>query len=406
MAVIRDEYNYKAIEHNYERMTLVKEWRDTIHFIWWYVPPVYVIRFFNYDGTVLQESELEAWETPVYTGDTPTKPDDTEYKYIFEWWDPEITVVDWNKDYTAVYRQEEKEQLSWDFDFRLSQFQDLDTLMNSWIVLEAYWIILNEYNKYHADNPNISWIRDEEDPNLFWKVAVQYNNYSNVESFIASNPNAKVVHDSDAWYWLCSFWDEYSRVEIYFDSDVWIYYRTKASGSYYNERSPVLIYKYIQSWSAFDHFDIRIEYQTWVTLNNVFTMLDSWFYIYQWHNTSGRYCWALANTSNSTTNKLKVYYQNANPTTYNRLSWITYWIEIEWRISQNTLTVTRLWQDWASIWTVNVSSIKSTFLNTLKALRDTDWIKLYTRINTSYTSSSYHNGATHTVKRFKFQFDE
>jgi hypothetical protein len=39
MAVVKGDNNFKAIEHDSVRMTLVKEARDTIHFVWWYIPP-------------------------------------------------------------------------------------------------------------------------------------------------------------------------------------------------------------------------------------------------------------------------------------------------------------------------------------------------------------------------------
>ena len=63
----------------------------------------YNIQFVNYDGTVLQTSELSARETPAYNGATPTKPADAEFTYTFAGWSPAITAVEDAQTYTATY---------------------------------------------------------------------------------------------------------------------------------------------------------------------------------------------------------------------------------------------------------------------------------------------------------------
>jgi len=63
----------------------------------------YTIIFENEDGTELQRIDLEAGETPVYTGETPTKTADADYTYTFVGWTPDIEEVTESKTYTAVF---------------------------------------------------------------------------------------------------------------------------------------------------------------------------------------------------------------------------------------------------------------------------------------------------------------
>ncbi len=65
----------------------------------------YIIRFLNYDGSELQNSKIEHGQTPVYNGETPTKPADNTYTYSFAGWEPEITPATGAKDYTAKFNQ-------------------------------------------------------------------------------------------------------------------------------------------------------------------------------------------------------------------------------------------------------------------------------------------------------------
>ena len=59
------------------------------------------IVFKNWDGTVLQSSELEGDVMPEYTGETPTRPD--EGIYSFKEWTPYISKVNGSAEYTATY---------------------------------------------------------------------------------------------------------------------------------------------------------------------------------------------------------------------------------------------------------------------------------------------------------------
>ena len=54
---------------------------------------------------MLQSSDAEYGETPVYTGETPVKEGDAQYSYEFKGWSPEITAVTEEATYTAEFNE-------------------------------------------------------------------------------------------------------------------------------------------------------------------------------------------------------------------------------------------------------------------------------------------------------------
>lgn len=71
-------------------------------------PIYYTIRFLNWDGDVLQRSDVEEYDMPVYTGQTPTRLEDDKYTYVFSGWSPEIEEATEDADYTAQFEATEK----------------------------------------------------------------------------------------------------------------------------------------------------------------------------------------------------------------------------------------------------------------------------------------------------------
>ena len=73
-------------------------------------PVYYTIRFLNYDGTELQNTQVLEGDMPAYTGETPTKPEDAQYTYTFNGWSPKIVAATSDAYYTAQFTAMEKQQ--------------------------------------------------------------------------------------------------------------------------------------------------------------------------------------------------------------------------------------------------------------------------------------------------------
>ena len=71
-------------------------------------PTYYTIRFLNWNGEVLQSSQVEEGNEPSYTGSMPVRPEDEQYTYLFDGWSPTIVAATADADYTATYTATEK----------------------------------------------------------------------------------------------------------------------------------------------------------------------------------------------------------------------------------------------------------------------------------------------------------
>ncbi|MDI9242493.1 InlB B-repeat-containing protein [Fusibacillus kribbianus] len=65
----------------------------------------YTITWKNWDDTLLKTEQVPYGNTPVYSGETPTKVGNAQYSYTFTGWTPEITVVTGNAEYTAQFQE-------------------------------------------------------------------------------------------------------------------------------------------------------------------------------------------------------------------------------------------------------------------------------------------------------------
>lgn len=68
---------------------------------------LYLITFQNDDGTTLQQSKWKCGETPVYSGETPSKDGGKRYRYSFSGWSPVITEATCDATYVATYDAEQ-----------------------------------------------------------------------------------------------------------------------------------------------------------------------------------------------------------------------------------------------------------------------------------------------------------
>lgn len=63
----------------------------------------YTISFYNWDGTLLQQSDVEYGQMPEYEGEEPTKESNIRYDYVFKGWNPELVEVKGKASYKATY---------------------------------------------------------------------------------------------------------------------------------------------------------------------------------------------------------------------------------------------------------------------------------------------------------------
>ena len=66
-------------------------------------PHAYLIRFVNWDNSLLQEQNVDAGETPSYTGETPERPANDSMTYTFKGWKPAVVPVTEAATYIAEY---------------------------------------------------------------------------------------------------------------------------------------------------------------------------------------------------------------------------------------------------------------------------------------------------------------
>ena len=54
---------------------------------------MYEVLFKNYDETLLYQAKVKSGKDAVYEGETPTRPEDGSYQYVFTGWDKPLTKI-------------------------------------------------------------------------------------------------------------------------------------------------------------------------------------------------------------------------------------------------------------------------------------------------------------------------
>lgn len=65
--------------------------------------PKHICRFYNWDGTHIRSHYCLEGETTGYSSETPTRPSDEQYDYVFSGWSPPFAPIYEETIYTAVY---------------------------------------------------------------------------------------------------------------------------------------------------------------------------------------------------------------------------------------------------------------------------------------------------------------
>lgn len=118
-------------------------------------PATYDISWVNYDGRVLEtDLATESGVTPTYDGDTPVKPADENYRYVFSGWTPEVVPAYADATYTATFEAIDKifpgHSLTLDGDIGINFFVDLtDAQLASGAVVDFSWTV-NSVEKTHS----------------------------------------------------------------------------------------------------------------------------------------------------------------------------------------------------------------------------------------------------------------
>ncbi len=81
----------------------------TLYAVW--SQNTYPVVFKNYDGKVLQNTDVLYGEMPEYVGETPVKEGTVDIKWVFDGWDKNFSPVTGAQEYTAVFHSETADYL-------------------------------------------------------------------------------------------------------------------------------------------------------------------------------------------------------------------------------------------------------------------------------------------------------
>ncbi len=111
----------------------------------------YTITFKDYDGTVLQESQVKEGTIPTYNKSNPVRQSDGNYKYAFSCWNPQLGAVTGDTTYIAQYTKTPLE-------YYTVQFKDYDnTILDTQSVKEGAIPTYNKSNPVRLNDENYKY---------------------------------------------------------------------------------------------------------------------------------------------------------------------------------------------------------------------------------------------------------
>ncbi len=120
----------------------------------------FIVTFKDYDGTILQTSNVKEGEVPSYNKSNPTRTNDNNYKYTFTGWTPSIVNASANREYIATYS---KTPLS----YYEIVFKDYDgTVLQTSNVKEGEVPSYNKSNPTRVNDDNYSYTFNSWEPTI------------------------------------------------------------------------------------------------------------------------------------------------------------------------------------------------------------------------------------------------
>ena len=130
----------------------------------------YQVTWKNRDNSTLKTDTVGYGLNPSYNGTTPTKPSDSTYRYVFNGWTPEISIVTGNTIYTATFKAHE-----------LSESVVVTFNTDGWSSIDPQ--VVDYWGKAtKPSNPTKTWFAFD-----YWSTDSQGNNHYDFNTVVTSD---------------------------------------------------------------------------------------------------------------------------------------------------------------------------------------------------------------------------
>lgn len=158
----------------------------------------YLIKWLNYNNRLLYKEEVPEGQLPVYSGNTPTKPEDDSYTYTWTGWTPEIVPATKNTSYKATFSSEAKtftvtfikEYDGVDCEFSQTTIEDVP--YGSTVTTDGATIEINDTLVTVQANPTAEEERQFDYTFNRWSVDTGYKITGNTTIYASFNKNSKL----------------------------------------------------------------------------------------------------------------------------------------------------------------------------------------------------------------------